>query len=1557
MPEGGYAASAQFKSISDTATSAAMSVATMATHFAAISASMYTMSSAVQSFAQLQQTLVLANSVAQGSAEQLNQMTNAVRDFALAYKFSASEGASALYFLASAGYTVGQSLSAMNAVMLYSQGTLSDVAHSAETLATSMSAFGLAATDANRVANLFMASIAATQATPEKLAYAMRQVAPIASAMGASIEETVGALSELFNVGNRGQQAGTILRDVLLRISAPTTAAKEAFNAMGIAIQTTTGESRNFLNVLSDLAKIGPSIQTLDTIFGTRGTTGAKVLLDSLSAKTFQAKTTPTSKDYDSGYSDRVAAANKAIGNSMKEIDDPVKLIKTDMGLMNYTLNNTQMATRIANQQLVTLAGSFSLARNAVTELGLTVGAQFAPALSSMANGITDAVIGFRSLTNNQKSLLVDLPLLALGAIVATKAFTGMLGVGAQLTGTGDLFGIRSAIDNVRTLYGELKRVDDYTHSITGAQLSRRPGSTGNFGFFDPATNRPVRAADVTTTRVNAATGVAGTAMGMAGAVAGVIGTVFTVATIAVMAAQILPVIMDYIKNRNVPDADIDVKNYAQESKRIISSIALGGATPVEQYKQLNDQLKVVKQSFDDLNAGIKVNEGSLETAQKALRDYLAATADKQGHNMTADEIRKGSDLSGTQPMTTMGIEDTDANVDPTQAFIASQADDKKVVELRKAVPQAQSNIKNRLDSIKTIKEAEDNYNKALADIQARPGVATALALDKAKADKVAADIAEAAGFTYQSHAIATAVNKEARAAQLELEKGLAELNTDPFEVQRANIAIVNDKMIKTWEDWADKESKKIDTQFGTLLVGGDFGKALTGQSYIASEIVKIYNDNTGKSETIFKPVLNADGSKKQIQGAIDVLKGGGSDDAVKAALVSALNERLASISKSGESAPKEVLDGINKIKDANSSMIVAWLSKASAVDIVKLKEATPDKQRVNRDLVQTLRDAMFSDQTKMLEQIFSAGGSQDFSIKLKIDTTAINKVYEDALKQLDDEEKKFVDNLEGKYKSDPTLKAQWEQYVNTRTKIITETRNNALHDLAAANANSQTAALNIIKNATDQARIGESAISSQIEALIVGAGGTPSQGLSDVRRLDEQRTQIAKVDADLRAFQEERANLLAHRDALTGSIGKAPTPTFTIAPGASLIGQDGADKLSGQQSDDITVKMNDELARLKNYQKMQAEGIDAFKAIETTQAIIAGYKKQLGQGPANDNGTASTASGTPPKALEPTADPAATKLAIDQTNLEISAIEAKTSALQKYKDLLGSTYETQNSAANKANSDYKQDQANINENIRLYERTGTVTQGLNSGIAKMAISSKTDFQIASDAYTAFANSTATQLTDLLTGQQKNWRAALANIAKSIADTILKALMLRGLSSLFGGVGAIGTGGLPGTAGSSMFGPVAPSANGNIFGFANGGAFTNQIFNSPTMFKFANGGGMNLGVMAEAGPEAVVPLSRGPNGKLGISINDGAMPIGTYGGGSQASGGNLIFSPQSNFNVGANGNAAQPQSTSSKTQRDRLVAMQRDMQREHEDGVGRVIRKYQRPGGALYQGQ
>jgi hypothetical protein len=163
-----------------------------------------------------------------------------------------------------------------------------------------------------------------------------------------------------------------------------------------------------------------------------------------------------------------------------------------------------------------------------------------------------------------------------------------------------------------------------------------------------------------------------------------------------------------------------------------------------------------------------------------------------------------------------------------------------------------------------------------------------------------------------------------------------------------------------------------------------------------------------------------------------------------------------------------------------------------------------------------------------------------------------------------------------------------------------------------------------------------------------------------------------------------------------------------------------------------------------------------------------------------------------------------------------------------------------------------------------------------------------------------------TGLTDILDGTKSvsqgfadMGRIIVRSLEEAMVKMLIVAPLMATLRSLMGGFGVGGDGGIIGGilglfgGGSSeakaFAGGMTPMAKGGAFDrnnaipFARGG-----VFNSPTLFKFANGGTMSNGVMGEAGPEAIMPLSRGPGGKLGVRIDGagggGSSPIVVQGG-------------------------------------------------------------------------
>lgn len=169
------------------------------------------------------------------------------------------------------------------------------------------------------------------------------------------------------------------------------------------------------------------------------------------------------------------------------------------------------------------------------------------------------------------------------------------------------------------------------------------------------------------------------------------------------------------------------------------------------------------------------------------------------------------------------------------------------------------------------------------------------------------------------------------------------------------------------------------------------------------------------------------------------------------------------------------------------------------------------------------------------------------------------------------------------------------------------------------------------------------------------------------------------------------------------------------------------------------------------------------------------------------------------------------------------------------------------------------------------------VRQGLNGYVEQVGTLRDAVGQLTTNSIGGLENS----LVSLATTGKANFQEFAASVLKDVTQMIIRQLILK---TIMQAIGAIGGGGAPlgfGGAGDPLgAGGAFWNAKGNAFAangiipFASGG-----IVNSPTLFKFASGGAMQTGVMGEAGPEAIMPLKRGRDGKLGVASGGGSTTV------------------------------------------------------------------------------
>ena len=218
--------------------------------------------------------------------DELEQLTNQAIDLGASTSFSASEVASGMENLASAGFTTSEIMEAMPGLLDLAASSGAELATASEIAASAIRGFGLEANESAHVADVFAEAAARTNAQTEDMGEAMKYVAPVAKTVGLSIEETAAAIGIMSDAGIKGSQAGTTLRSGLVRIVKPTKQVKEAMEQLNIEFYNSDGTMKSLTEIVEALQKSTAGLtdetknQALAQIFGTEALSGMLALVN-----------------------------------------------------------------------------------------------------------------------------------------------------------------------------------------------------------------------------------------------------------------------------------------------------------------------------------------------------------------------------------------------------------------------------------------------------------------------------------------------------------------------------------------------------------------------------------------------------------------------------------------------------------------------------------------------------------------------------------------------------------------------------------------------------------------------------------------------------------------------------------------------------------------------------------------------------------------------------------------------------------------------------------------------------------------------------------------------------------------------------------------------------------------------------------------------------------------------------------------------------------------------------------------------------------------------------
>lgn len=349
---------------------------------------------------------------------QFTQLRDKAIEMGAKTKFSATESAEAFKYMAMAGWDTKDMLNSISGVMNLAAASGEDLGTVSDIVTDAMTAFGLAADGTTKVLkNGYNVEVSNAEHFSDVLAEAssrsntnvslmgatFKYVAPIAGAMGYSIEDTAVAIGLMANAGIKGEQAGTALRSTITRLVKPTKESGTAMDALGISVTNSDG-----------------SMKSLDSIL--------KQLRSSMSGLT---------EDQKASY-----AAMLAGQEGMSGLLAIVNASDEDYNKLSESIANcTGASQEMADTMQDNLGGAVTLLKSALESAGITIGERLTPYIRELAEWITGLVEKFNSLSDSQQDLIVKIGLILTAIapvmLIGSKVFSLLSSVIGIITTVG----------------------------------------------------------------------------------------------------------------------------------------------------------------------------------------------------------------------------------------------------------------------------------------------------------------------------------------------------------------------------------------------------------------------------------------------------------------------------------------------------------------------------------------------------------------------------------------------------------------------------------------------------------------------------------------------------------------------------------------------------------------------------------------------------------------------------------------------------------------------------------------------------------------------------------------------------------------------------------------------------------------------------------------------------------------------------------------------------------------------------------------------------------------
>jgi TP901 family phage tail tape measure protein len=338
--------------------------------------------------------------VSGATGDELDALRDKAREMGAKTKFSASEAADAMNYMAMAGWKTGDMLEGIEGIMNLAAASGEDLATTSDIVTDALTAFGLTAADSGHFADVLAAASSNANTNVSMMGETFKYCAPVAGSLGFSCEDTAQAIGLMANSGIKGSQSGTALRSIMTALAGEVKFCGDAFGEMEIATTNQDGSMRELNDILADcrvaFAQMSESEQAsaAQALVGKNAMSGFLALMNAAPAD--------------------IQKLEGAISTCSDEID-------------GYNGVTEKMAAVMQDN----LAGQLTILKSQLQEFAISFGEILMPAIRSIVSRIQGLIDKFNALSPATKETIVKIALVAaaLGPLLVVVGKT-MVGVG-----------------------------------------------------------------------------------------------------------------------------------------------------------------------------------------------------------------------------------------------------------------------------------------------------------------------------------------------------------------------------------------------------------------------------------------------------------------------------------------------------------------------------------------------------------------------------------------------------------------------------------------------------------------------------------------------------------------------------------------------------------------------------------------------------------------------------------------------------------------------------------------------------------------------------------------------------------------------------------------------------------------------------------------------------------------------------------------------------------------------------------------------------------------------